>query len=104
METREKESPRKPTKLVVSVVQVVGASKIVEEVIKDLADKCIASFLDGPNLFVSPKCHLSLTFWLSLVMTLIKSPVSMTLTERELKSLVDMFCKEWRGPNTIPRP
>ncbi len=51
METREKDSPRKPTKLVVSVVQAVGASKIVEEVIKDLADKRIASFLDGPNPF-----------------------------------------------------
>ncbi len=78
---------------------------MVEEVIKDLADKHIAPFLDGPDPFHITKVPSIIDFLaVPHYDTLIESPVSATLAERELKSLVDVFCKEWRGPNMIPRP
>ncbi|PBK64066.1 hypothetical protein ARMSODRAFT_1007384 [Armillaria solidipes] len=83
--------------------------EMAEGAIKELADKRVArilvvenriaiatAFLEGPDLsritkvpsivdFLAVPCH----------NTLIKSPVSLTLAERELKPLVDAFRMEW---------
>ncbi len=82
---------------------------MAEEAIKELADKHVArvlvvenriaiatAFLEGPDPFRITKVPSIVDFLdVHRHKTLIESPVSMTLGERELKPVVEAFRKEW---------